>query len=354
MIGWKREKGINMNLQNVLKEIRSKKFSPVYLLQGTEDYLIEQFKLELTNQVLKTEDDQFNLSYFDMEQVPLSIAVEEADTIPFFGEYRLVFIEHPYFLTAERKNITIDHDTESLIQYLQQPSPSTILVIVANFEKLDERKKITKNLKKSSEIVEVNPMAEREVRQYIGQTIQNEGYTIRSEAFDLLLQLTDYNLSKGMGELQKLFLYSYDSKSISLTAVKELVPKSLEYNVFDLTNDVLSGNSEKAIQLFEELLLQGEDTIKLNAILINQVRLFLQAKILAKLGYQQSNIAETIKVHPYRVKLALQKIQHFELKRLEEIYDELVENDYKMKTGKIDKELLFELFILKMSKQLSK
>ncbi|MHC5227623.1 DNA polymerase III subunit delta [Enterococcus sp. LJL99] len=343
-----------MNLQNALKEIRSQKFSSVYLLQGTETYLIEQFKLELTNQVLKTEDDQFNLSYFDMEQVPLSVAIEEAETIPFFGDYRLVFIEHPYFLTAERKNIAIEHNIDALIQYLQQPSPSTILVIVANFEKLDERKKITKNLKKLSEVVEVNPMGEREVRQYIEQTIHNEGYTIRSEAFDLLLQLTDYNLSKGMGEMQKLFLYALDSKSITLTAVRELVPKSLEHNVFDLTNDVLSGNSEKAIQLYEDLLLQGEETIKLNAILLNQVRLFLQTKILAKLGYQQSNIAETVKVHPYRVKLALQKIRNFELKRLEEIYDELVENDYKMKTGKMEKELLFELFILKMSKQLSR
>ena len=342
-----------MNLQSILKEIRSQQFSAVYLLQGTEDYLIEQFKIELTNQVLKTEDDQFNLSFFDMEQTPLSTAIEEAETIPFFGDYRLVVIEHPYFLTSERKKNLIEHDTDAFIQYIQQPSPSTILVVVADYEKLDERKKITKNLKKFSEIVEVNPMGEREVRQYIEQTIQSQGYSIRSEAFDRFLQLTDYNLSKGMGELQKLFLYGTDSKTITINAVRELVPKSLEHNVFDLTNDVLSGNSEKAIQLYEDLVLQGEETIKLNAILLNQIRLFLQAKILAKLGYQQSNIAETIKVHPYRVKLALQKIRHFELNRLEEIYDELVENDYKMKTGKMDKTLLFELFILKMSQQIN-
>ncbi len=47
---------------------------------------------------------------------------------------------------------------------------------------------------------------------------------------------------------------------------------------FDLTNEVLSGNSEKAVQLYEDLLLQGEETIKLNAILLNQIRLFLQQK----------------------------------------------------------------------------
>ncbi|MBP2100138.1 DNA polymerase III subunit delta [Enterococcus rivorum] len=343
-----------MNLQGILKDIREQKFAPIYLLLGTEDYLIELFKTEIMSQLLKTEDDQLNFSSFDMNEVPLAVALEEAETIPFFGEYRLVFIEQPYFLTAERKNNGIDHDIDSLMKYLGQPSPSTVLVFIADVEKLDERKKVTKALKKAAKLVEVKPMGESEVKQYVGQTIQSSGYEIRPEAFDLLLQLTDLNLSKVMGELQKLFLYASEDKIITLNSVKELVPKSLEHNVFDLTNDVLSGNGEKAIQLYEDLLLQGEETIKLNAILLNQIRLFLQTKILAKLGYQQANIAETLKIHPYRVKLALQQVRRFDLSRLEEIYDELVENDFKIKTGQIDKELLFELFILKLSAQAKK
>ncbi|MFD2305840.1 DNA polymerase III subunit delta [Enterococcus termitis] len=343
-----------MNLQEALHQVRQHQFASVYLVQGTEGYLSELFKTELMNQLIKTEDDQFNYSSFDMEDVPLSTAIEEAETIPFFGDYRLVFIENPYFLTAERKTNGLEHDIDGLLSYLEQPSPTTILVFSANVEKLDERKKITKAVKKHATFIDVNPMGEREVRQYIEQTIQSEGYEIRPEAFELLLQLTDLNLSKVMGELQKLFLFSSDDKVIALHAVKELVPKSLEHNVFDLTNDVLSGNGEKAIQLYEDLLLQGEETIKLNAILLNQIRLFLQTKILAKLGYQQANIADTLKIHPYRVKLALQQVRRFELDRLEIIYDELVENDFKMKTGQMDKELLFELFILKLSAQVAK
>ena len=191
-------------------------------------------------------------------------------------------------------------------------------------------------------------MDEKAIRQYISQTIESEGYTIRSDAFDLLLQLTDLNLSKIMGELQKLYLYALETKTITRGAVQELVPKSLEHNVFDLTNEVLSGNSEKAVQLYEDLLLQGEETIKLNAILLNQIRLFLQTKILAKMGYQQANIADTLKVHPYRVKLALQQVRRFELSRLERLYDELVENDYRMKTGQMDKRITIPIIYFKI------
>ncbi|MGK0550552.1 DNA polymerase III subunit delta [Enterococcus faecalis] len=342
-----------MELQKALKEVREQKIAPVYLLLGTEAYLSQLFQTELMNSLLPADDDAFNFFAFDMEETPISTAVAEAETIPFFGDYRLVFVKHPYFLTAERKNNGIEHNTDELIHYLTHPAPSTVFVVIADVEKLDERKKVTKALKKAAVVIDVNPMGEQEVRRYLEQTVENAGYTIRAEAFDLLLQLTDLNLSTIMSELQKLFLFASETKTISLAAVKDLVPKSLEHNVFDLTSEVLAGHSEKALQLYEDLLLQGEETIKLNAILLNQIRLFLQTKILAKMGYQQANIADTLKVHPYRVKLALQQVRHFDLERLEAIYNELVENDYKIKTGQMDKELMFQLFILKLAAQAS-
>ena len=42
-----------------------------------------------------------------------------------------------------------------------------------------------------------------------------------------------------MGELQKLFLFSTDSKIITAASVKELVPKSLEHNVFVDTHEAV-------------------------------------------------------------------------------------------------------------------
>ena len=71
-----------------------------------------------------------------------------------------------------------------------------------------------------------------------------------------------------------------------------------------------------------------------------------------KVGYQQGNIASTLKVHPYRVKLAMQQVRKFDQKALAHLYDELIENDYLIKSGKIDKEFLFQLFVLKTAQQL--
>lgn len=338
-----------MSLQQELKKIKSGQLAPIYLVLGEERFLSEMFKQEITNKIIQTEDDELNFATFDMNETNLSQAIEEANTIPFFGDYRLVAIENPYFLTGEKRTGGLDHNIEELTAYLKAPADTTILVVYANYEKLDERKKIVKLLKKEAVLIDVKAMAEKEVRQYVQQYIQNEGYEVTPEAFELLLRLTDMELSKIMGEMTKVLLYASETKQIVKPMIESLVPKSLEHNIFDMVTYVMEGRVESALSLYQDLLLQGEETIKINAILISQFRLMLQIKIMVGSGYQQSNIVDVLKIHPYRVKLAMQQTRKFELDDLKAIFSELVENDYRIKTGQMDKELIFELFLLKTS-----
>ncbi|MGX7351775.1 DNA polymerase III, delta subunit [Enterococcus canis] len=339
-----------MNVQTAITDIHQGKLAPVYLVVGTDRFLAERFKQALLAQVIQSPDDELNYASFDMDETPLSVAVEEAATIPFFGDYRLVFIEHPYFLTTEKVSGGPDHEMAELLQYLQAPSPTTILVLHAAVEKLDERKKVTKALKKQAVLIEAAPLGEKDLRRYLQQTIANEGYQIRPDAFERFIQLTDLDLARGMSELNKLFLYASENKQITLSAVTDLVPKSLEHNLFDMTEYVLKGDADQALRLYHDLLLQGEETIKLIAILLGQVRLLLQTKILMQIGYQQANIVETLGIHPYRVKLAMQQVQKFSLAGLARLFDQLVEEDSRIKTGKMEKELLFELFLLRQGR----
>ncbi len=341
-----------MDIQKALSAIRKGTVQPVYLVLGQERYLADSFRREIVKAALSDDEIEFNLAHFDLKETPVSLALEDALSIPFFGDYRIVFLDNPSFLTGEKKASDVEHNMEEFAAYLEQPSPSTILVIMAPYEKLDERKKIVKKLKATSEIIDVSRMNEKTVKDYTQKYLSNEGYEISQEAFDLLLRLTDMELSKVMMELPKLLLYSSDTKSITKKAVEDLVPKSLENNIFDMVTFVMSGKTEQALVLYQDLILQGEETIKINAILVGQFRLLVQAKILMDLGYQQKNIAEVLKIHPYRVKLAMQQARGFQLNLLGKVLDELVENEFKMKTGQMEKELLFELFILKTEQQL--
>ena len=195
--------------------------------------------------------------------------------------------------------------------------------------------------------INVQQLNEKEVRQYLLNTLENAPFQMDRKAIDLFLRLTDLDLSKMMRELNKLLLYGQQQELITVKEVEQLVPKTLAHNLFDMTQYILSGKTEQALRLFEDLITQGEETIKINAILLSQIRLFLPTKFLMKIGYQQANIAETLKIHPYRVKLAMQEVRKFDEKILRRLFDDLVEMDYQIKSGKIEKGLSFQLFVLR-------
>lgn len=335
-----------MSLQTAIQEIKTSQLQPIYLVLGTEKFLQEQVRQAFLSRFAVSKDD-LNFAQFDLEKDSLELVIQEAESMPFFGDQRLIFMERPFVLTAEKKSSVPEQNLDVLINYIKDPVTTSVLVIFAEYEKLDERKKVSKLLKKNAAVINVQPMKEQDVRRYLQQTLSVEEIDMDRQAFELFLRLTDLNLSKAMNELEKLRLYSGGKQKITTTVLEALIPKTLEHNVFDLTNDVLQGKVEEALRLYDDLLLQGEETIKINAILIAQIRLLLQTKVLAKIGYQQANIAETLNIHPYRVKLALQQCRQFKEKQLANLYNELIENDYLIKSGQMEKTSLFQLFVLK-------
>lgn len=338
-----------MNYTAEMAKITKGQFSPVYLFLGTESYLADSAKQTLIQATLAEDERDLNFGIYDMEEVPVGVALDDAESVPFFGDKRLVIMDRPNFFTAEKSKQKIDHDLVWLENYLKNPPGFTILAFFAPYEKLDERKKITKLLKKTATVIEVNTLSEKEVRHFLKDTIANEGYTMTPEAFELFIQLTDAKLSTAMSELPKLLLFSSDTKQITKSAVNDLVAKSLEQNIFALVEYVLKRQTTNALSLYQDLLLQKEDPIKINAILMTQFRLLLQVKFLEKKGYQQGDSAGMLKVHPYRVKLAIQQARKFSEKVLVSAFEGLVDAEYRLKTGQGDKEMQFELFVLQFA-----
>lgn len=73
-----------MSYLEVLKELKTNKIAPVYLLYGSEDFFIENIKKEIIIRVLG--EDKENLSTYDLEEVPIQEVVGDVETYPFFGE----------------------------------------------------------------------------------------------------------------------------------------------------------------------------------------------------------------------------------------------------------------------------
>lgn len=335
---------------DVWKNLKKGQFSQVYLLYGTEDYLINETKQLLLQYALHEDELDFNFAQFDLEETPIETALEDVETLPFMGERRLVFMQNPFFLTAEKTKSKVEHNVKRLEAYLEDPVPYSIVVFIAPYEKLDERKKITKELKRKATLVEAKKLHEHELKIWVRDRINTAKIEMTDQAIDRLLELAGTNLMMLTNEIDKMILYVDGTNSISIDTVEKLVAKSLEQNIFSLVDSILQRNIKDTMTIYHDLMRQNEEPIKILSVMAGQVRLLYQVKELSRQGYSQQKIASVLKVHPFRVKLAQEKTNQFQEQELLALINELAEADYKMKTGQGDKVITLELLLLKMKK----
>ncbi|MHA8138590.1 DNA polymerase III subunit delta [Lactobacillaceae bacterium Scapto_B20] len=337
-----------MDFYELLNQVDKKELAPIYVVTGKQDYLVEQLKNKFIELIPK-EERIMNLASFDMDVTPLAEAMNEAMSSPFFGDYRLVLINNPIFFTGERSKSKVDHDIDTLLKYIQSPLPSTILVFLAPYEKLDARKKVVKQLKKNAVMVDLHELNERDTRNYVINFLNQRNYQIDNKVMNELIQRTDGQLSVIMNELPKLMIYCQAERLITSDAVINLVTKTLNQNIFTLVDLVLKHQTTKAVELYQELLMDGQSSIQINAVLLGQFRLLLQTMVLNHSGYSQGKLASVLKVHPYRVKLALQTIRHYQFNDLKRAFLGLAEIEKQLKSTNESPELLFEMFMLKFT-----
>ena len=315
----------------------------IYLIYGNENYLIDKKINEIID---KNNIEKENIIKYNLNEVNVKEAIIEASTVSMFQTNKLVICEGCNFLTGENKK-EVNHDIDMLLNYINNPFDDVYLVFIVNKEKLDDRKKIVKELKKLSTVCECMKVESYNLNNYLSNYIKEKGYNIKTNDIELLISIAGVNLDNLISEIDKLLIYKDEDKNITSADIKDLVCTNIEDNVFSLTNAIMENNRDKTMKIYEDLIVMGEEPIKLIGMISNQFRLLLQVKLMVNNGYSDNEMISTLKEHPYRIKLAKNSI--YSISKLKKNILELSKLDYDIKSGKIDKNLGFELFLLNVN-----
>ncbi|WP_280768524.1 DNA polymerase III subunit delta [Salipaludibacillus daqingensis] len=335
-----------MSYVKILKELNQGKLTPLYLLYGSETYLIEDIIQRIMSQALSKEEQEFNLSKFDMNEHPVELAVEEAYTFPFMGGRRVVFLKDAYFFSTQKNTSKVEHDLSKLVSYIDHPAEETIFIVQAPYEKLDERKKLVKSMKKQASVMEGRPLEEKELRQWMVEKAAEYHVQFDSRSQERLLTLTGADLMVMASEIKKLAIHVGEGEIVTEANVDDLVARSLEHDIFALVDGVVKCQVYQALKIYKDLLKQKEAPLKILSLMVRQFRILYQVKQLTQQGYGEKVIAAQLKLHPYVVKLAARQVQKFRNEELLQLIDQLADLDFKIKTGQMKDELGVELFLL--------
>lgn len=292
-------------------------------------------------------------SYFDFPENSFVDAQMDLESLPFFSDEKVVIFDNLLDLTTAKKSYLDDRDAKSLEAYLTNPVETTRLVIFAP-GKLDGKRRLVKLLKREGKIFEASQLKEADLRTHFQKVAHQAGLVFAKGAFEQLLIKSNFDFSEIQKNLAFLKAYKADGR-IDQTDIDQAIPKTLQDNIFDLTQYILQGKIDQARDLVRDLRLQGEDEIKLIAIMLGQFRLFTQVKILAQAGKTESAMVAQLsellgrKINPYQVKFALRDSRPLALNFLKQAMVILIETDYQIKQGKLDKAYLFDLALLKIA-----
>ncbi|HBY82933.1 MULTISPECIES: DNA polymerase III subunit delta [Staphylococcus] len=310
--------------------------------------LVEKKSSEIINIYLQTEKDDFNFIKFNLYETEITPIIEETLTMPFFSDKKAILVKNAYVFTGEKVTKELNQNIDQLMEFLEKYDGDNLIIFEVYQNKLDERKKLTKTLKKNGQLKKVEQMSEEEIKKWIQSKLNENFKDIKQDALNMFIELTGVNFNIVSQELDKLMLFLGDRPTINKDDVNQIINRSLEQNVFLLTEYIQKRQKNKAIQLVKDLINMKEEPIKLLALITSNYRLYYQCKLLSQKGYSGQQIAKTVNVHPYRVKLALGQVRHYQLEDLLNIIDSCAETDYKLKSSYMDKQLILELFILSL------
>ena len=341
-----------MQALQTIKKISAENLPPLLVLSGDDIGQFEWMKEQLLKKVGYDSSD-LNYSYFDMKETAYSEVELDLVSLPFFADEKIVILDHFVDVTTAKKRYLTDDELQSFEGYLSAPLETTRLIVIAE-GKLDSKRRIVKLLKRDAQLLEATELKEQELRAHFAEEIKSLGLAIDSQAFDQLLIKSGFDFSEIQKNLE--FLKTYKgASSITITDIEEAILKTLQDNLFDLIQMILKKQIDSARSLVKDLRLQGEDEIKLLAILLSQFRIYTQVKLLKQEGRTESQIVSDLseltgrKVNPYQVKFALRDSRGISLSYLEQAICLLIDTDFQMKSGTYEKDYLFDLAVLKLA-----
>ncbi len=315
----------------------------VYLYTGTEEV---RNRIKMERVINSLDPSRTSVTRYDADFINISEIVEDAMTIPFLADTKVIIVKNPRFLTKEKS--PIHHDTTTLEKYLKDPSPSTVLMIDAIGYQLEDDLEVVKAFKKYAYIVDTQELEPIEYKAWVKRSFVLNNVEIREEALVLLIEYVKKDSLRMEQEMNKLISYVGPYGKVEVEDVERLVNPSVDDAVFLLVKSIVAKDQKDVMKYFMALSHNTQDVMSVIALLSSTFVELLSVAKLLKEGYKQGDIATLFKISNGRAYYLVNDARNFEIETLEEYVLKLSKLDYQIKSGQVDKNLGIELLLLSL------
>lgn len=238
--------------------------APVYLIKGNDPILIGDAVTKLVDELVGDGDRSLLVDELDLDRQKLAAAVDAAQTPPFLTDFRVVVVRR---FGRYSKN----DDVASLVAYLEDPLPSTHLVLawekstlpkaVEEGEPIAQAPKVPPALSKAvtaagGTIVETAPNP-RDVSSWVAEQITAAGITVDARARQRIVDTVGEDTGAVIGILERLVGTYGPGAKLGDDEVAPLVGQAGGVPPWDLTDAIDKGDVTGSIELLQRMMAAG-------------------------------------------------------------------------------------------------
>jgi DNA polymerase III subunit delta len=320
-----------------LESAKGKKYAPVYLFIGQEDFLSDECVDRVIRDLLTPDTKAFNLDVVYGSKADARDVTAHAASFPMMSDRRVVVVkEFDKLLSGETAK-------EVLSAYIVRPLDSTCLILIA--ENPDFRTKPYTDLKKSASVFAFNPLYDNQVPVWIANRCKRMGKEIDLEACRLLQAYIGNSLRGIHNEIEKLFTYIGERPRITPEDIADVVGVSRGFTVFDLQNAIGKKNLDEALRITKRMIETGEAPQLTIVMLTRYFNLLWKVQEMFKQGMQESQIIPATRISPFYFKSYAEAARRFSSAEIERSFAVLLEADVQLKSTSPDPYHLMEMLV---------
>ena len=320
----------------------------VFLFYGQEEYLMEKEIKKLKNELLDASFMSMSYKVFDNPSFNILMDCVQSAPLMFGNTLTIIYIDK--YLIGNKMSLD-DKQIDSIDYALSNLSDNVNIIFVCKIprdenKKPDSRKKLYKILSKYSQVREFAQYKsyDKQLQSEILRMTKEKDLTISSSTVSFLIEQLGVNLTLIDSELEKLKIAIHPNKVINQDSIKEYCTSSED--VFVLADLIIKGNKDGILKQYD-ILTEKRHPLEIFAALQGNFQRFVFVKNYEK-KMSTKDIASKLKLHEFVVMKMQEKLRNISLDKLLKIRENLINAEYKLKTGQsASSEILLELTLLR-------
>ena len=248
------------------------KLLPVYLVSGDEPLLLQECCDQIRQKARAENCNEREIIEGGVSNFNWQDILHSASNMSLFADRKLIELRLPSGKPGAE-------GSKALCEYLDIASGDDVLLIVSGkIDKQSTNSKWYKALDKAGVTVQVWPVDAKNLPRWLQQRVRNAGMSIDDDALRLLCERLEGNLLAAVQEVEKLKLLAADSK-ITMQTVTEAVSDNARYNLFDMADNALKGNTSVSLRMLYGLRAAGTEPPVVLWALVREIRTLYEAQL---------------------------------------------------------------------------